>query len=119
MEGCFVAKSKNRYKIIDKYMTYALIADGAIFVLYLLFAGFGVLWGKVLFAILGILVSGLCLGYLYLTQELLRKRSLWMSAGAAAVIICILVSLITNIPSPKTVYQPTETKDAAVHNVDA
>ena len=114
-----MAKRNNRYKIVDKYMTYALIADGAIFLLYLLFAGFGVLWGKVLFAVLGILLSAACLGFLYLTQELLRKRSLWMTAGAAAVIICILVSLICNIPSPKPVYQPMDNQDtAAVYHID-
>jgi hypothetical protein len=108
-----MAKQNNRYKMMDRYMTYALIADATLFVLYLLFAGFGVLWGKVLFAILGILVSAACLGFLYLTGELLRKRSLWMTAAAAAVIICILVSLIANFPSPAPIFNPTEIKDAA------
>lgn len=114
-----MAKRNNRYKIVDKYMTYVLIGDGAIFLLYLLFAGFGVLWGKVLFALLGIVVSALCLGFLYLTRELLRKRSLWMTAGAAAVIICILVSLISNIPSPKPIFNPAAVEDnAAVYYIE-
>ena len=91
---------RNRYKEMERYMTYALIGDAAVFALYLLFAGLGVVWLKVILAIIAIGTAGLGLAYLYLTQELLRKRSLWMTAGAAAVIICILVSLIANYPSP-------------------
>lgn len=115
-----MAKRPNRYKIIDKYMTYVLIADAVIFLLYLLFAGFGVLWGKVCFAIFGILLSAACLGFLYMTRELLRKRSLWMTAGAAAVIICILVSLIANFPSPKPAFNPSESEDnVAIYYTEA
>ena len=95
-----MAKNNNRYKEMDALMTKVLIADAGIFVLYLLFSGLGIVFLKVVFAILGLGLSGLCLGFLYLTNELLRKRSLWMTAGAAAVIICILVSLIANYPSP-------------------
>lgn len=95
-----MAKRKNRYKAMDQLMTKVLLADGGIFLLYLLFAGFGVGPGKVLMAILGILLSVACLGFLFLTNELLRKRSLWMTAAAASIIICIIVSLIANFPSP-------------------
>ena len=95
-----MAKNNNRYKEMDALMTKVLIADAGIFVLYLLFSGLGIVFLKVVFAILGLGLSGLCLAFLYLTKELLRKRSLWMTAGAAAVIICILVSLIANYPSP-------------------
>lgn len=95
-----MAKKKSRYKALDELMTKVLIADGCIFLLYLLFAGFGIGFLKVVFAILGLGLSALCLGFLYLTNELLRKRSLWMTAGAAAVIICIIVSLFANYPSP-------------------
>ena len=82
-------------------MTYAIIADAALFVLYLLFAGLGITWLKAVFAVLVLLMSGLILGYLYLTQELLARRSLWMSAAAAAVAVCLLASLVLNFPSPK------------------
>ena len=95
-----MATKKSRYKALDELMTKVLIADGGIFLLYLLFAGLGVGFLKVVFAILGLGLSALCLGFLFLTNELLRKRSLWMTAGAAAVIICILVSMIANYPSP-------------------
>jgi hypothetical protein len=99
-EGSKVASNNSRYKALDALMTKVLIADGGILLLYLLFAGLGVGFLKVVLAILGLGLSALCLVFLYLTNELLRKRSLWMTAGAAAVIICILVSLIANYPSP-------------------
>lgn len=96
-----MARNRNRYKQMERYMTYAMIADGVLFILYLLFAGFGITWLKVITAILAILLSGLCLYCLYMSKELLRQRSLWMTVGAAAVIICILASLVLNFPSPK------------------
>lgn len=110
-----MAKRNNRYKAMDQMMTKVLIADGGIFLLYLLFAGFGVGPGKVIMAILGILLSVLCLGFLYMTNELLRKRSLWMTAAAASIIICIVVSLITNYPSPNPLKDaPAENETASI-----
>ena len=101
-----------RYKEMERYMTFALCGDAAIFVLYLLFAGLGITWLKVIFAIIALILSGLLLGYLHLTKELLKKRSFWISTGAAAVIICTLFSLILNFPSPNK-YKPTEAKETA------
>ena len=91
---------RNRYRIMEYNMTRVLIADAVVFLLYLLFAGFGVIVMKVITAIVAILASLLCPGFLYLSQELLRKRSLWMSTGFAAILLCTLVSLIVNFPSP-------------------
>ena len=85
-----MAQPRNRYKEMERYMTYALIADAVLFVLYLICAGSGIIWLKVILAILAIALSGLCLFFLYSTRELLRQRSLWMSACAAAVLICTL-----------------------------
>ena len=93
-----MAKHVNRYKELDRYMTYALIADGIFYMTYLVAACVGLIWLKVVMAIIAFLVSGLCLVYLFLSQELLKPRSLWMTTGAAAVILCTLVSLILNFP---------------------
>lgn len=93
---------------MERYMTYALLADLVIFVLYLIAAGTGIIWLKVITAIIAILLSGLCLAFLYLSQELLRPRSLWMSAAAAAIAVCVLFSLILNFPSPSP-YKQSET----------
>ena len=97
MEGCSVAK-RNRYKEMEKIMTAALTADAVIFILYLLVSGIGILWLKVLTAIFCFVISGLGLAFLYLTKELLRPRSLWMSTGFFSVLMCLLVSLIVAFP---------------------
>lgn len=95
-----MGKNNTRYTQMQQYMTYAILANVGLFVLYLIFAGFGVIWMKAIMAILSILLSLACLGFLYLCQELMRRRSQWMSMSAAALLVCTLVSLILNYPSP-------------------
>lgn len=95
-----MAKRKNRYKEMEYYMTIALIVDLLFFILFLITAGTGVIWLKVIFAIVTILLSGLCLAVLYLSRELLSKRSLWMTTAAVSILICLLFALILNFPSP-------------------
>jgi hypothetical protein len=89
-----------KYQQLQWYLTYALIAAAGLFALYLVFAGFGIIWLKVITAILAILISAACLVVLYMRKELLRQRSLWMTVAAGAVILCLLFSLILNFPSP-------------------
>ena len=91
-------KRRNRYKEMERYLTYALLADAGLFVVYLLVAGLGIAWFKVTLAILAIVISGLALAYLYMTGELLKKRSLWMTVGFAAIVVCTLYSLILGWP---------------------
>lgn len=93
-----MAKRSNRYRSMERYMTYALIADSAVFMLYLLFAGLGIPLLKFLTAVLILGLSTLCLVVLYLNRELFRQRSLWMTCSAAAILICLFVSLITKFP---------------------
>ncbi len=91
---------QNRYKQMERYMCCTLAGDLLIFIGYLIAAGSGIIWLKVILAILTICLSGLCLAFLYLSKELLRQRSLWMTLTAASILICLLVSLIANFPSP-------------------
>lgn len=93
-----MAKRNNRYRQLDFIMTRVLIADAGIFLLYLLSAAFG--WGvlKALSAIIAISGSALCLAYLFMSQEWLKKRSLWMTVGFAAIVLCTLVSLVCRVP---------------------
>ena len=91
---------RNRYRELEFNMTRIIIADAAVFLLYLLFAGLGVTPLKVITAIVAIIGSLLCLGFLHLVNELKRRRSLWMVTAFAAIALCTLVSLITNMPSP-------------------
>lgn len=89
-----------RYKQMERYMTLALLADLVLFVLFLISSGSGTIWAKVVTAIFSIALSGLCIAYLYLTQELLRKRSLWMTTTAVCIIACVIFSLLLRFPSP-------------------
>lgn len=93
-------KKNNRYQQMARNMTYTLLTDLLLFIVFLIAAGTGTIWLKVVTAILAILISSLCLGFLYLSKELLRQRSLWMTAAAAAILICTIFSLIVNFPSP-------------------
>ena len=95
-----MATRRNQYKDFDRLMTIVLGADGVIFLAYLFFAGFGVTAGKVLTALLCVLISGASLAYLYLCKEWLRRRSFWMTVASGAVLLCVLVSLICRYPSP-------------------
>ena len=92
--------SRKRYKELEDMMTRVLIADVVVFALFLLFAGLGVAAMKVICAIVTIIVSGLCLAFLYLTGELKKRRSLWMVVGFVGILVCLLISLICNYPSP-------------------
>lgn len=92
--------NRKRYKAMEDMMTRVLIADVVVFGLFLLFAGLGVTAMKVICAIVTIIVSGLCLAFLYLTGELKKRRSLWMVVGFVGILVCLLMSLICNYPSP-------------------
>ena len=92
--------SRKRYKELEQMMARILIADVVVFALFALFAGLGVVAMKVICAIVTIIVSALCLAFLYMTGELQKRRSLWMVVGFVSVLVCLLVSLICNFPSP-------------------
>ena len=100
MEGSTVAK-RNRYRELEKKVTLMIAADAAVFVLYLLVAGAGVVALKVITSIVAIIGSLLGLGFLFMAGELLKKRSLWMTVAFASVLLCTIVSLVCNFPGPK------------------
>lgn len=95
-----MGRKNNRYLQFERYMTVVLGIALLIFIIFLISSGTGTLWLKVTTAIMSILLTILCLAYMYLTGELLRRRSLWMSTIAAAILICTLFSLILQFPSP-------------------
>lgn len=94
-----MAKQSNRYKIMERYLTYALIISATMFLLYLIFAAVGIIWLKIIVALCAFGISGFCLYCLYINKELLRQRSLWMTSSAASIILCTLISLLLNYPS--------------------
>ena len=93
-------KNNSRYIKMQQIMTAMLGGAVFFFIVYLIAAGNGIIWLKAITSIITILGSGLSLGYLYLAQELLRRRSLWISTAFAAILICTLASLILSFPSP-------------------
>ncbi len=103
-----MAEKPQRYKIMERYMTVALCADAVLFFFYLIAAGNGVIWLKVILTLLCLGISGLLLWFLYATKELLRQRSLWITTGAAAIAVCLLFSLLLNFPSPNKYKQEDE-----------
>ena len=92
---------RNRFRELEDKMTRILLVNTAVFVLFLVFSGLGIIPMKVISAIVSILVSLLCLGYLYMSGEMRKRRSLWMLVASAGLFLCTVVSLICNFPSPK------------------
>lgn len=95
-----MARRRNRYKEMERYMTYTLLFDVFMFILFLIYSGIGVIWVKVVTSIVAIATGLLCLGFLYLNREILRSRSLWMTVTAVSIIVCTVFSLILGYPSP-------------------
>lgn len=99
LEGCTVAK-RNRYREMEGLMTKVILGDVLVFVLYLICAANGWTVFKVITAIISIFGSFLCLGWLYLTGEFPRRRSLWMITTFIGIVLCIVVSLLLDFPCP-------------------
>lgn len=93
-------ENQSSYRFFEQFMTIMLFVGLAFFLLYLIMAGVGVVVMKFIFAIITILLSGVCLFTLYTSKELLKPRSLWLSAAFCSLIVCTLVSLICNYPAP-------------------
>ena len=79
---------RSRYQDLERLLTGLLIASAVDFILFLIFAGTGVIWLKVITAIFAILMPVLCLGLLYMSQELLKQRSLWLTMGFFGIFLC-------------------------------
>ncbi len=105
-------KEHSRFRFFEKNMTIAVGIDAAAFVLFLLGAGFGITWLKII-AVIGIVaVSVLGLVSLYLTGELFRLRSRWIAASFCALLLCMLVSLLLHYPAPAPAAIPSGTEPA-------
>lgn len=90
-----MASKHNHYQELEKMLKTALLANAAAFLLYLIFA---IAWLKVIFAIFAILIPVAGLALLFLSRELLRQRSLWLTTGFFSLLICTVVSLILGFP---------------------
>ena len=95
-----MAKNQNKYKLFERFLSVALCTDAIAFIFYMIFAGLGVTWLKVILTLVCFALSGYILWLLYNSRELLRHRSLWITTGAAAIAFCLFMSLLLNFPSP-------------------
>lgn len=91
---------KNRYRALEKLMTEILLGDAVVFILFLIFSSKGLNVLRVITATLSILASILSVGWLFITGELLRRRSFWMVTGFASIFLCLIISLILKYPCP-------------------
>ena len=96
-----MGKRKNRYKQMESIVTAILCLDAIVFLGFLILSGMGMTALKAITAILSIALSGFVLYILFITKELLRKRSLWMTLAAGCILLCLLASLILNFPAPR------------------
>lgn len=91
---------RNRYRALEKLMTEILLGDVLVFILFLVFSSKGLNVLRVITATLSILASVLSVGWLFITGELLRRRSFWMVTGFASIFLCLVISLILKYPCP-------------------
>ena len=106
-----MSSSRSHYKQLERYVTCGLILDLLLFIGFMIAAGMGILWLKIILAIFTFFVSGLCIYILYASKELLRPRSLWMTVAAVSISLCLLASLLLNYPSPKPTAPQQETTE--------
>ena len=91
---------RRSFKQLEQQLTIVVGIDLAIYLVYLLFAGIGITWLKVILAAAGIVLSLLGAAFLVLIGEHKRRRSLWLLCAFGSIAVCILVSLITRFPGP-------------------
>ena len=91
---------RNRYREMESLMTKVILGDLAVFIMFLVSAGNGWTVFKVITAIITIFGSLLCLGWLYMTGEFPRRRSLWMVTAFICIVICVVFSLLLGYPAP-------------------
>ena len=101
--------NRRRYKDVERVLTQILLGEVVVFILYLIFAGLGLLALKVFTSIVIAAASVLCLGFLYMCREMFKRRSRWLVFGFGALLFLLLVSLLLNYPSPNEAKTAAET----------
>ena len=91
---------KKGFRLLEQRMTIGIGIQLALYLLYLICAGAGIVWLKVILGLLTMALGILGCGFLVLIEEHKRPRSRWLLAAFASMAVCTLVSLICNYPSP-------------------
>ena len=93
-------RRRNQFKHLERSLTMVIFADLILFVLTLAAGGAGIGWLKVIVGLVTMVISGLGGTFLVLINEHKRRRSWWMLASFGAMLLCTLVSFLTNFPRP-------------------
>ena len=93
-------KMRNAFRKLEQMLTRVILGTVVVFVLMLVASANGIGWLKWLLAVTILLVSAMGAGLLVLKQEHKRRRSLWMLASFAGLLVCTLVSVLTGFPAP-------------------
>lgn len=93
-------KPRNGFRKFEQLLTRVILGILLVFLLMLASAAAGIGWLKWILAVLVLLASGLGVALLVLKQEHKRRRSWWMLAAFAGLLVCTLVSLIVGFPAP-------------------
>lgn len=93
-------RSRNAFRKFERMLTRAILGTLVLFLLMLASAAGGIGWLKWLLAVAVILVSGAGCFLLIAKREHKRRRSWWMLASFAGMLLCTLVSLIAGYPAP-------------------
>ena len=92
--------NRRRYRDVERILAQILMGEAAVFVLYMIFAGLGIISLKVITSIVIVVASVLCLAFLYMCGEMFKRRSRWLVFGYAALLLLLVLSLLLNYPSP-------------------
>lgn len=85
---------------LEAYITKALLINLLLFILFLISSGIGVIWLKVICAIFSVLIPAMCILYLICVKEWRKRRAQWMVSASLSLLICTILSLILQYPSP-------------------
>ncbi len=91
-------EKKDHFQELEQMLTIFIFLDLALFIGYLIFAACTVTVGKILCAVLGLVVAGYGIWVLINTKEATKQRSLWLTCGFAAIFVLTVVSLICQFP---------------------
>ena len=98
--GIPMAERRKKYNQLQQVLSLALLGAFLLFIFYLIAAGNEIVWLKAVLSVLIFLICAACLGLLYITREILRPRSIWMSLSAVSIAVCLLLSLLLHFPCP-------------------
>ena len=112
--GGIIVANRRRYKDVERILAQVLLGDLVVFILYMIFAGLGVVSLKVVTSIIIVIASVLCLAFLYMCGEMFKRRSRWLVFGFAALVILLIFSLLLNYPSPNAAKAAAALAGAAV-----